>query len=299
MSMITTSNIPSLLRDGLKSVFGDYKHYKPEWEAIFSKHTSHRNYEIEVEMQLLGAASQKPEGQGGTYGNMQEFIRSNYQMYTYSSGFLISNEALSDNLYKDAFPRGNLALKDSMAETKNIVGANILNNGFNSSYTGGDGQPLFSTAHPTSQGTYSNTFSTGASLSQTSLQNAITQIKQFKNAAGLRINTKAMRLIVPVELEWTAAKILHSKFAPDTANNAINTVNGILPKGYASSVFLTNPAAWFLITDCSNGLKMFQRQNLSIDSFTDIDADALKVRATERYAFGWSDARGAFGSQGV
>lgn len=299
MTMITTSNIPSLLRDGLHAVFGDYKTYKNEWEAIFSKHTSHRNYEIEVEMQLLGAAARKPEGQGGMYGNMQEFVRSNYQMYSYSSGFLITNEALSDNLYKDAFPRGSLALKESMAETKNIEGANILNNGFNTSYTGGDGQALFSTAHPTSVGTYSNTFSTGASLSQTSLQNAITQIKQFKNAAGLRLNTKAMRLIVPVELEWTAMKILHSKFAPDTANNAVNTVAGMLPKGYAANVYLTNPNAWFLITDNSNGLKFFQRENLRIDSFPDIDSDSLKVRAIERYAFGWSDARGAFGSQGV
>lgn len=299
MTMIVTSSERSLLVDGLKTVFSDVNTYKKDWRPVFSEHKSHRNFEREVEMQLLGAASKKPEGQGGTYGYMQELIRSNYQNETYSSGFLISNEALSDNLYKDAFPRGALALKDSMAETENIVGFNILNYGFNSSYTGGDGQPLFSTAHPTATGTYSNTFSVGASLSQTSLQNAVTQIRQFRSASGNRLNTKAMLLVVPAELEWTAKKILKSEFAPDTANNAINTVKGVLSKGYHSSVYLTNPNAWFITTDNSNGLKFMLREDLRIDQFPDIDSDSLKVRAIKRFCFGWSDARGAFGSQGI
>ena len=298
-NMILTGNIKSLLRDGLHAVFSDSKTYKDEWRKVFSDYSSHRNFEEETEMELLGAAARKPEGQSGLQGSMQELIKSSYQMFAISNSFAISNEAMSDNLYKDQFPKGALALKDSIAEAENIEGFNILNNGFNANYTGGDGQPLFSQYHPTGVGVYSNTFSTGASLSQSSLQNAITQVKQFRSASGNRDPEMVKRLIVPTELMWTAKKLLRSHDAPDTANRAINTVYGAVPEGYHDSVYLTNPNAWFLTTQNSNGLKHFTREGLRIDSWPDIAADSLMIRGIKRIAFGWSNARGAFGSIGI
>lgn len=298
--IINTSSIQSLLRPGLAAVFGDYESYKAQWADIFSKHTSKKNYELETEMRLLGPAQLKAEGAAGQYGNMGQMFGYQYIHQTFFTGFIITEEAVDDNLYEDSFPKQALALKNSLAETKNIQGASILNNGFSSSYTGGDGVSLFNTAHPIQGGTVSNTFSVPTQLNETALTNAITAIANFRGASGLRTVNEPKKLIVPQQLWQTAKILLGSKFRTSTANNDINPVyDDVLPEGYRVNNFLSSPTAWFIITDNSNGLKYYDRKAMTVDSITDQDTNSLKVRAFERYSFGWSDFRGAFGSQGV
>ena len=298
---INTTAIRSLLRPGLAAIFGDYSMYPSQWTEIFEKHTSDKAYEIEVEIKLLGLAAIKAEGAPTTYDNMGQRYLTNYVHKYVSIGYIITRQAIKDNLYQAKFPMQAKALKDSMLQTKEVLGASVLNNGFDSNFPIGDGQTLFSTAHPIDNGTVANTFTVQADLNETSLQDAIVGIQRFKDAAGKRVMVKQQKLIVPTPLQWQAERLLKSEFRTATANNDVNAIytTGAVPKGYRVNQFLTDDDAWFLLTDCPNGFKHYEREALETDVYTDFDTDNLKAKALERYSFGCTDFRAAWGSQGA
>lgn len=298
---INTTAIRSLLRPGLAAIFGDYSMYPSQWTEIFEKHTSDKAYEIEVEIKLLGLAAIKAEGAPTTYDNMGQRYLTNYVHKYVSIGYIITRQAIKDNLYQAKFPMQAKALKDSMLQTKEVLGASVLNNGFDSNFPIGDGQTLFSTAHPIDNGTVANTFTVQADLNETSLQDAIVGIQRFKDAAGKRVMVKQQKLIVPTPLQWQAERLLKSEFRTATANNDVNAIytTGAVPKGYRVNQFLTDDDAWFLLTDCPNGFKHYEREALETDVYTDFDSDNLKAKALERYSFGCTDFRAAWGSQGA
>ena len=298
---INTSSIQQLLRPGLAEVFGDYPMYPAEYTEIFTTQTSDKAVEIEVEMKLLGLASIKGEGAPTQFQDMgQRVISTYYHRYT-SVGFIITRQAMKDNLYESQFPLQAQSLRNSMLQSKEVNGASVLNNGFSSSFPGGDGQPLFSTAHPIDTGTFANTPSVQVDLNEASLQDAIITISQFRDQAGLITMTKPTKLVVPSQLQFTADRILHSQFRTGTANNDINAIYniGAVPQGYRVNHFLTDTNGWFLMTDAPNGLKHYVREALETDVFTDFTSDNLLAKAIERYSFGWSNPRGAFGSSGA
>lgn len=298
---INTSAIQSLLRPGLAAVFGDYPQYPSQWSEIFERHTSDKAVEIEVEVKLLGLASIKAEGASVAYDNMgQRYITNYVHRYT-AVGFIITRQAIMDNLYKTRFPLQAKALRNSMAQTKETLGAAVLNNGFDTNYPIGDGQPVFSTAHPIDGSTVANTFSVQSQLNETSLQDAIVSIQRFRDAANLRVMTKPTKLIVPAELQWTAERLLKSEYRTDTANNDISAIYSMsaVPQGHRVNMFLTDTNSWYLMTDAPNGFKHYERERLETDVYTDFDTDNLKAKAVERYSFGVSNFRGAFGSQGA
>lgn len=298
---INTTAIRSLLRPGLAAIFGDYSAYPQQWTEIFEKHTSDKAYEIEVEIKMLGLAAIKAEGAPTTYDNMGQRYITNYVHRYVSIGFIITRQAIKDNLYQAKFPMQGKALKDSMLQTKEVLGASILNNGFDTNFPIGDGQPLFSTDHPIDNGTVANTFTVQADLNETSLQDAIVGVQRFKDAAGKRIMIKQQKLIVPTPLQWQAERLLKSEFRTATANNDVNAIytTGAVPKGYRVNQFLTDDDAWFLLTDAPNGFKHYEREAMETDVYTDFDTDNLKAKALERYSFGCTDFRAGWGSQGA
>jgi len=298
---INTSQIQQLLRPGLAEVFGDYPMYPAEYAEIFTVKTSDKAVEIEVEMKLLGLASQKAEGAPTAFQDMgQRVISTYYHRYT-SVGFIITRQAMKDNLYESQFPQQAQSLRNSMMQSKEVNGASVLNNGFSSSYPGGDGVALFSTAHPIDTGTFANTPTVQTDLNESSLQDAITATSQFRDQAGLITMTKPVKLIVPPQLQFTADRLLNSQFRTGTANNDINAIYNMsaVPQGYRVNHFLTDTNAWFLMTDAPNGLKHYVREKLETDVFTDFTTDNLLAKAIERYSFGWSNARSIFGSSGA
>ena len=298
---INTGAIQSLLRPGLAAVFGDYAMYPSQWTEIFEKHTSDKAVEIDVETKLLGLAAIRQEGAGTEFQDMgQRIITSYVHKYT-SIGFIITRQAMKDNLYQSRFPQQAKALKNSMAQTKEVLGASILNNGFSANFPIGDGVALFSTAHPIDTGTYSNTFTTQADLNETSLQEAIVQIQQFRDQAGLIVMTKPEKLIVPPQLQWQADRLLKSQFRTGTANNDISAIynTNAVPQGYRVNQFLTDTNAWFLLTDADNGFKYYEREALETSVFSDFATDNLMAKAVERFSFGVSNARSSFGSSGT
>jgi len=290
------------LLPGLNALFGlEYARYGEEHKEIYETETSERSFEEETKLSGFSAAPVKNEGTAISYDNAQEAWTTRYNHETIALGFSITEEAIEDNLYDSLSGRYTKGLARAMAYTKQVKGASILNNGFNSSYVGGDGVALFSTAHPlVNGGTNSNTPTTQADLNETSLESAVIQIAGWTDERGLLIAAKPKKLIVPPSLQFVATRLLDTKLRVGTNNNDINAIenNGSIPEGYTINHFLTDVNAWFLTTDVPNGLKHFVRTPLQNSMDGDFDTGNVRYKARERYSFGWSDPLGVWGSSG-
>ena len=300
---ITRSQLVKELEPGLNALFGlEYKRYENEHEEIFSIESSDRAFEEEVMLTGFGAAPVKTEGAGVQYDNAIESFTARYTHETIAMAFALTEEAVEDNLYDRLAGRYTKAMARSMAHTKQVKGASVLNNGFSNSYPGGDGVALFSTAHPTAlSANFANRPTVGADLNETSLEQGIIDIAAFIDERGLKVALTARKLIVPKELQFTAERLMKSTLRTATADNDINAIKsmGLIPEGYAVNHYLTDTNAWFLITDAPNGLKMFQRAPIKTAFEGDFDTGNVRYKARERYSFGWSDPRGAYGSPGA
>ena len=299
---ISRAQLLKELLPGLNALFGlEYKRYGEEHKEIYETETSERSFEEETKLSGFGAAPVKNEGQAISYDNAQEAWTARYNHETIALGFSITEEAIEDNLYDSLSARYTKALARAMAYTKQIKGASLLNNGFNASFTFGDGQPLFSTAHPlTGGGTNSNRPSTAADLNETSLEAAVIQIAGWTDERGLLIAAKARKLIVPPALQFVATRLLETSLRVGTNDNDINALknNGSIPEGYTVNHWLTDTNAWFLKTDVPNGLKHFVRVAMSTGMDNDFETGNNRYKARERYSFGVSDPLGCFGSPG-
>ena len=300
---ISRAQLLKELLPGLNALFGlEYEKYGEEHQEIFEQESSERSFEEEVKLSGFSAAPVKNEGSAIAYDNAQEAWTARYNHETIAMGFSVTEEAVEDNLYDSLSSRYTKALARAMAYTKQVKSANVLNNGFSSSYTGGDGLELFSTAHPlVSGGTNSNEPSTAADLNETSLENAIITIAGWVDERDLLIAARPMKMIVPPALQFVATRLLESTNRVGTADNDINAINNMsaVPNGYAVNHFLTDTDAWFLTTDVPNGLKHFVRTPMQTSMDGDFDTGNARYKARERYSFGWSDPLGMFGSPGA
>jgi len=290
------------LLPGLNALFGlEYARYGEEHKEIYETETSERSFEEETKLSGFSAAPVKNEGSAIAYDNAQEAWTARYNHETIALGFSITEEAIEDNLYDSLSARYTKGLARAMAYTKQVKAASVLNNGFSSSYVGGDGVQLFSTAHPlVSGGTNSNTPATQADLNETSLEAAVIQIAAWTDERGLLIAAKPKKLVVPPSLMFVATRLLETELRVGTNNNDINAIknNGAIPEGYTVNHFLTDTNAWFLITDVPNGLKHFERIALQNSMDGDFDTGNVRYKSRERYSFGYSDPLGVWGSSG-
>jgi hypothetical protein len=292
------------LLPGLNGLFGlEYARYGEEHKEIYVTETSERSFEEETKLAGFGAAPVKNEGQAIAYDNAQEAFTARYNHETIALGFAITEEAMEDNLYDSLSARYTKGLARAMAYTKQVKAAAVLNNGFTNSaaYYGGDGVPLFSTAHPlVNGGTNSNRPTTGADLNETSLEAAVIQIAQWVDEKGLLIAAKPKKLIIPTALMFVATRLLETSLRVGTTDNDINALknNGSIPEGYAVNHYLTDVNGWFLTTDVPDGMKHFERVALDTKMDGDFDTGNVRYKARERYSFGWSDPLGMFGSPG-
>ena len=300
---ISRQQLAKELEPGLNALFGlEYKNYENQHTEIYDIEKSDRAFEEEVMLSGFANAAVKAEGSAVTFDTANEAFTSRYTHETIALSFAITEEAIEDNLYDRIATRYTKALARSMAQTKQIKAANVLNNGFNSSFPGGDGKELFATDHPTqSAGTLANELSTSADLSETSLEQAMIDIAAFKDERGFKIAARGLKLIIPSELQFTAERILRSPARVGTADNDLNALSskGMLPQGYVVNNYLTDTDAFFIKTDVPNGMKMFNRANLKTAMEGDFDTGNVRYKARERYSFGFSDWRGMFGSPGA
>ena len=300
---ISRAQLAKELEPGLNALFGmEYDRYENEHAEIFDTESSDRAFEEEVLIVGFGNAEVKTEGQGVDYDSASEGFTARYTHETVALAFALTEEAVEDNLYDRLGARYTKALARSMAHTKQVKAANVLNNAFSSSYTGGDGLSLINTAHTLAGGgTWANRASTMADLNETSLENALIGISTFVDDRNMILALQGTKLIVPPQLQFIADRLLESPGRVGTADNDINAVRnmGLLPQGYSVNHFLTDTDAWFLLTDCPDGFKHFERAPISTSMEGDFETGNVRYKARERYSFGWSNPRCVYGSQGA
>ena len=300
---INRAQLVKELVPGLNALFGlEYSSYSDEHTMIFDTESSDRAYEEEVMLSGFGEAAVKGEGAAVKYDTAQETWTARYVHSTVALAFSLTEEAMEDNLYDTLSARYTRALARSMQQTKQIKAANVLNNGFSTTYPGGDGKPLMTTDHGTlTAGDLKNELTTAADLNETSMEQALIDLAGFKDERGLKVNAQAQRLIVPPALQFIADRLLNTPGRVGTADNDINAIRNMsmIPDGYAVNHYLTDTDAWFLKTDVPNGMKHFVRTAVSTNMEGDFETGNVRYKARERYSFGWSDWRGIFGSPGA
>jgi hypothetical protein len=297
---ISRSQLVKELEPGLNALFGlEYKRYENQHAEIYTTETSDRAFEEEVMLAGFASAPTKQEGAGVVFDQAQETFTARYNHETIALAFSITEEAIEDNLYDRLAARYTRALARSMANTKQVKAANVLNNAQNASFTGGDGVTLINNAHPLATGgSFSNVLTVAADLNETSLEQSLIDIQAFVDERGLKIAAQGVKMIIPKELQFTAERLMKSPQRTATADNDINAIAsmGMVPQGYRVNNFLTDTDAFFLLTDVPNGLKMFVRSPIKTAMEGDFDTGNVRFKARERYSFGFSDPRCIFGN---
>ena len=298
---ISRAQLVKELEPGLNALFGlEYKNYANAHAEIFDTENSDRAFEEEVMLSGFANASVKPEGSSVNYDAAQETYSARYTHETLALAFAITEEAIEDNLYDRLASRYTKALARSMANTKQVKAANVLNNAFGTA-NGGDGKELCATDHPIVAGTVRNELTVAADLNETSLEQSLIDIAAMTDERGLKIAAKGVKMIIPSALQFTAERLMKSSLRTGTADNDTNAVvsMGMIPQGYAVNHYLTDTNAFFIKTDVPNGLKHFVRAPMKTAMEGDFETGNVRYKARERYSFGFSDFRGIFGSPGA
>jgi hypothetical protein len=299
---ISRAQLAKELEPGLNALFGmEYDRYEGQHSEIYTTESSDRAFEEEVMLSGFGAAPTKQEGSNVSYDDANEAYTARYNHETLALAFSITEEAIEDNLYDRLGSRYTKALARSMAHSKQVKAAAVLNNAFTAGASaGGDGVALCSASHPlTNGGTLDNV--SAADLNETSLEDALINIAGFVDERGLKVALRGVKMIIPRQLQFVAQRILNTELRVGTSDNDINAVKsmGMLPGGYAVNDFLTDPDAFYVLTDAPRGFIHFERTPLSTNMEADFDTGNMRFKARERYSFGFSDPRCVFGSPGV
>lgn len=301
--IINTGSHPKALWPGVKAMFGmTYDQHKEEWRDLVEVQTSDKHREEMVQNNGLGLAAVKEEGASVGYDATSQGGTATARHIVYALGYIVTREEIDDNLYAKLATGRAKALKISMVETKENVVANILNRGFDTNYTGGaDAKPLFSASHTSTAGSQSNLLTTAADLSEAALEDMIIQIMGATNDRGLKIKLMPQSLHVPRQLVFEATRILKSVGQNDTANNAINALKemNVLPGGVKVNHYFIDPDAWFVKTNVSEGLTLFQRDSLEFSNDNDFGTENALAKARERYSLQWGDFRTYYGTAGA
>lgn len=302
MTVITRAAHPDLLWPGVMATFGNaYNEYPPEWSQIFEKRRSTKAYEKIVETSGFGLAPIKTEGAPIQYDTDAQGLVTTLTPVVYGLGWMATREEIEDGQYPEVSGRRSRALGRSMRTTAEIVHANVLNRGFSGSYNGVDGVPLFSTAHPSPAGNRTNKLSVDADLTEASLEDMLTLIANAKDRRGLPIVLRGMKLVVGSGAQFNAERILGSSLRSGTANNDANAIRnmGLLPGGVVVNHYLTDPDAWFIITDAEEGLLSIWRREAEQQKDNDFDTENAKAKSTMRFSAGYGDPLAVFGSAGA
>lgn len=299
VGIVTQATEARALQEGINAIATiEYNDYEREALKIFTEYTSQKAYELDLSISGTGLAALKPEGSSISYDGEKQDFATTYQHAVYALGTIITMEAQMNNLYRDLVQKAGVMLKRSLVHTDEQLAADVINNGYDSGYALGDGQPLFSTAHVLGKGgTFANRFTVFTPLSQAAVEDALIEIEDYRDGAGLLINAKAKSLHIPRQLRFTADRILDSRFEPNSANTAtVNPVTGIFPDGYHVNHRFTSGTEWFIKTDVPDGFKIFKRMDYTFETDNDFGTSNYRHKGMFYKSYGATDPRCAWGS---
>jgi hypothetical protein len=300
--IINTGTHPKALWPGIHAFWGQiYNEHAPEYIDLFEVMDSNMAYEEDVQITGFGLAPVKPEGSPIAYDSEVQGPITRYVHVAYALGYIVTHEELKDNLYEQVSMRRAKANAFSINQTIENISAGFYNRAFNAAFSLADGQPLCSAVHPfTTGGSFSNTLSPAADLSEASLEDICIQIMGFQTDRGLLVNFMPQSLHVSRQEWYNANRIMKSVLQNDTANNAVNALKATnsFPGGIKMNHYFTAPHAWFVRTNAMNGLQFFWRERPTFDQDNDFDTKNAKAATYMRFSLGCTDPRAICGSNG-
>lgn len=297
-AVMTTGNFAELLWPGLKEIYGtNYDMAPTMYTQFMDVQTSKQAFEKVQGITGFPLAAVKEQGQEAVFSQMFQGFQQEFLHLTYSIGAVVTMEMVEDDLYNQIKQIPKL-LAESMRQTEEIVATNIINNAF--STTGPDGTTLISATHPLvgTGGTGTNQPSSAADLTQTSLEQGIIDVMDFRDDQGLRLNTQVEKIVTGRSLYFTVRKILETQYETQTGNNDVNIISNMNIKPVTTN-FITDQDAWFLMTNNPSQLKFFRRRAAEIQRDNDFATDNLKIKTSTRFSTGFDDWRCIYGTAGA
>ena len=303
------TDIANAVTAGLDDVFWDAADDVPaQYEEVFGSQQCDGQYYQALPFTGFGVIPKSNEGTPLTYDSPAEGYKATVEPDVYKLGCRITREAYDDERY-GMLKRTPQELAKSFRYTKNVVMANLLNNGFSASYTFADGSPLFGDAttylHTLKNGqTDANRpVNAGVDLNKESLKGALIDLRRTLDDRGkfwnIGVLSYGVTLFVPLELEDEAYALTKSEKDPESANNAMNWLKEKKINVVVGD-FLNDPDAWFVLASKKiHRVKAFNRIALDTDSDREFQTGCLLYSGYERYIPYPEDWRGAWGSPGA
>jgi hypothetical protein len=307
MGVINTGSFSNALWPGQKKWFGEvYDTWPVEYLDLFDEESSTKAFEEITGISGFGLFSEKAEMAGILFDEASQAFVNRFNNKTYTSGYIVSLEAIEDNQY-DISALGKTSAKGlafAMRSTKETLAANVYNKAFNATYTYGDGVELCSLLHPLKAGgTFANELTISADLSEASLEQACLDVEGFTDDRGNKIKVIPQSLHIEKSNRFEAMRILDSIMQYDSANHNVNALKaaGFFPGGAKVNHYFTDADAWFIRNKIPAGTGMLYMNRVDKEFAPDNDFDTTnaKFRGRFRCSFGNADPRAVFGSPGA
>jgi len=271
-------------------------------EQIFKTVSTDRDIWQATEIHDMPLHAIVGEGENYSFSRPKQGASKSLSVVKYGLGFSISEEAVEDGKF-DMIADAIQKMAKSALETQEISAMNILNNGFTTELAA-DGLTIFNASHTLPSGlTFRNQLSTAADLSQSSLDQALTDFEtQFVGDSGIIYRAMPRILLVHPSQRRYAMELVGSDLKPDSADNNMNSLKG---EGLVvvSSPHLTDTDAWFLLADkAETGLRIVNRsgiQTKASDEAVGFMNDSIFYKSRYREVIGVTHAYGIFGSSGA
>jgi len=297
---MTRAQFQILLEPKLRNIWNEsWPPRAQEYPRYVNISSSRKAQETDAKMTGLGAMQDKTEGGKVTYGDPISPVTKVYTHTGNALAYRVTAEMRRHELYGQ-ISKLERSLLRSAADRQETDTANILNNGFSTSYTGFiAGESLFSTSHARLDGgtAQANRPSADVSLGVTALQNAIIQFHNWRDDRGRPfLSVPKLLLIHPNDL-MSARELLGSEFKPGTSNNEINALRED-NLSFMVCHYLTDTNAWFLQGD-NHDLNLIWDLPPSTSMDDDFDTDDIMRKLVQWYSTGWGEWRGTYASSGI
>lgn len=231
-------------------------------------------------------------------GYQSEFVPVNYRL-----GYQIDRTSIEDEKWNLLADRPRTMVRGSNV-IRDMVAADILNNGFTSQAYDFGGTPLFSESQVREDGqaTWSNLINEDQPITVETVFEAISSLLVLmEDSRGMPINfTGTVNIYVPMSsarLWQQAVEVANSIMNPNTADNKINALKQQFPIQVIPLRYLTDPDKWFIGWDPSMpnyGLVFMERSALDISPLKPFgqNEDVWYSRSRQRFTAGYDNKRG-------
>lgn len=288
-------------------IWQNFKAKRRMYDLLLNTDTTSRSIEQFAQVAGVGLPTLVGEGEDTPTDTFVQGYYKTFKPAKYGLGIAASQELVEDDKM-GIISRRSVALSNSIYQSREIQGASVFNNAFDTTgHPGPDGYSLCNASHPLIKagGTQSNVLSSAADLDVGSLELALTDWELIKTHEGFLQMLPNPRVLVASANRWNVTEILKSQTRSDTANRvSINAFQDGTETGSAIEpviwAYLTDPDAWFLVAPPSETETMWLDRKAPYTKADYVEKNETGyVYMRYRADYGFFGFRGIFGTPGA